>query len=155
MALSTRSSPPKCGSGRIHKLRSKGLSQVKLGPISMTTQRFRTQTNLRSNVDPVSNVPERRRPEPSQSQADRPRRGRPASNSLRWSHAIATDFRKESRASTQRRWPDGRIPRPASLGEADRPHLVASSALPWHERQAQLPYLRATEAHLRTDHRLV
>ena len=113
MALSTRSSPPKCGSGRIHKLRSKGLSQVKLGPISMTTQRFRTQTNLRSNVDPESNVSERRRPEPSQSQADRPRRGRPASNCHRWSYATVTDLQRRSRTSLQRRWPCGHIPRPA------------------------------------------
>ena len=142
MALSTRSSPPKCGSGRIHKLRSKGLSQVKLGPISMTTQRFRTQTDLRSCVHLENNVPEQRKPELSQSQADRPRRGRPASNYLSWSHATATDFRKESRPSTQRWWPDGRIPRPAGLGEAGRPHLAASDALPWRERQAQLPYCR-------------
>ena len=141
MALSTRSSPPKCGSGRIHKSRPKGLNQVNLGPTPMTTQRFRTQTNLRSNVDPVSNVPERRRPEPSQSQADRPRRGRPASNSLRWSHAIATDFRRRSRAFTQRRWPYGHIPRPARLGVAGRPHLAASEAPPWHGRQAQQTYV--------------
>ena len=125
--------------------------------------------------------------------------GRPASNYLRWSHAIATNFRKESRASTQRRWPDGRIPRPTGLGEAGRPltasvgatqppptsgrnpehplkgggqmaaspgrpaglgkagqaHLAASSALPWRERQAQLPYLCTTDAQLRTNHGVV
>ena len=144
--LSTRSSSPKCGLG---------LNQVELGPNPMTTRRFRTQTNLRSNVDPVSNVPERRRLELSQRQADRPKGDQSASNCFHSSHATATDFRKESRASTQRRWPDGRIPRPASLGEADRPHLVASSALPWHERQAQLPYLCTTEAQLSTDHRVM
>ena len=101
-------------------------------------------------MDPVSNVLEGRRPEPSQSQA-----GRPASNCFRWSHAIAIDFRRRCRASTQRRWPDGHIPRPAGLGEAGRPHLAATDALPWRERQAQLPYLRATDAHLSTDHRIV
>ena len=111
MALSTRSSPPKCGSGRIHKSRPKCLNQVELGPNPMTTQRFRTQTDLRSSVHLQNDVPEQQKPEPSQSQADRPRRGRPASNYLYWSHATTTDFRKESRASTQRRWPDGRIPR--------------------------------------------
>ena len=151
MALSTRSSPPKCGSGRIHKLRLKGLSQVKLGPISMTTQRFRTQTNLRSNVDPVSNVPERRRPEPRQSQAGRPRRGRPASNCLRWSHATATDFRRRSRASIQRRWPYGRISRSAGLGEAGRPYSAASRAPSSRGRQAHRLYLRATNAKSSTD----
>ena len=147
--LSTRSSSHQCGSGRIHKSRSKGLNQVELSPNPMTTRRFRTQLNLRSNV------PERRRPEPSQSQASRPRRNRPASNSLRWSHATATDFRRRSRASTQRRRLDGRIPRTAGLGEASRPHLAASDVLPWHERQAQLPYQRATNAQLTTDHRVV
>ena len=155
MALSTRSSPPKCGSGRIHKSRPKGLNQVELGPNPMTTQRFRTQTNLRSNVDPESNVSERRRPEPSQSQADRPRRGRPASNYLRWSHATAPDLRRESRASTQRRWPDGRIPRPVGPEEAGRPHLAASGALPWRERQAQPSYLCTTDAQLSTDPEVV
>ena len=39
--------------------------------------------------------------------------GRPASNCLCWSYATTTDFRRRSRASTQRRWPDGHIPRPA------------------------------------------
>ena len=81
--------------------------------------------------------------------------GRPASNCIRWSHATATDFRRRSRASTQRRWQDGHIPRPAGLGEAGRPHQAASTALPWRGRQAQLPYLRATNAQLSTDHRVV
>ena len=131
MALSTRSSSPKCGLGRIHKSRPKGLNQVELGPNPMTTRRFRTQTNLRSNVDLVSNMPERQRLEPSQSQADQPRGGRSASNYLHWSHATATDLRRESRASTRRWWPDGHIPRPARLGEAGRPHLEASGAGSW------------------------
>ena len=128
MILSLRTSQHKGGSGKIHKLRSKGLNQVKMGSIPITNQRIKTQTDLRSNVHPVNNVPMLRRPEPSQSQAGRPRRGRSASNYLRWSHATATDLRRESRASTQRRWPDGRIPRPAGLGEAGRPHLAASGA---------------------------
>ena len=121
MALSTRSSSPKCGSGRIHKSRPKGLNQVELGPNPMTTRRFRTQTNLRSNVDPMSNVPKRRRLKPSQSQANRPWGGQQASNCLCWSHATTTDFRKESRASTQRRWPDGHIPRLAGRPTGGRP----------------------------------
>ena len=155
MILSLRTSQHKGGSGKIHKLRSKGLNQVKMGSIPITNQRIETQTDLSSNVDPVNNVLERRRPEPSQSQADRPRRGRPASNYLRWSHATAPDLRRESRASTQRRWPDGRIPRPVGLGEAGRPHLVASGALPWRERQAQLPYLCTIDAQLSTNHGVV
>jgi len=155
MILSPRTSQLKGGSGKIHKLRSKGLNQVKMGSIPITNQRIETQTGLSSNVDPVNNVLERQRPEPSQSQADRPRRGRPASNYLHWSHATATDLRRESRASTRRWWPDGHIPRLAGLGEADWPHLATSGALPWHERQAQLPYLRTTDAQRSTDHRVV
>ena len=63
--LSSRTSQLKGGSGKIHKLRSKGLNQVKMGSIPITNQRIKTQTNLRSNVHPVNNVPEQRRPEPS------------------------------------------------------------------------------------------
>jgi len=70
MVLSTRSSSHKYGSGRIHKSRPKCLNQVELGPNPVTTRRIRTHLNLRSNMGLVSNVPERRRPEPSQSQAD-------------------------------------------------------------------------------------
>ena len=83
-----------------------------------------------------SNKSVQREPEPSQSQAGRPRRGRPASNCHRWSYATATDLQKQSRASLQRQWPRGHIPRLAGLGEAGRPYLAASEALPWHGRQA-------------------
>ena len=123
MILSPRTSQLKGGSGKIHKLRSKGLNQVKMGSIPRTNQRIETQTRLSSNVDPVNNVLERQRPEPSQSQADRPSRGRPASNHLHWSHTTATNLRRESRASTQRRWPDGCIPRPA--GPTWRPLVLS------------------------------
>ena len=116
MALSTRLSSHQCGSGRIHKSRPKGLNQVELSPNPMTTQRFRTQLNLRSNVGLESNVPEKQKPKPSQSQAGRPRRGRPASNYHRWGYATSTDLRRRSRAFTQRRWPYGHIPRPAGIG---------------------------------------
>ena len=94
-------------------------------------------------------------PEPSQSQAGRPRRGRPASNYHRWSYATSTYFERRSRASLQRRWPRGHIPRPAGLGEAGRPHMAAAAALPWHGRQAQRTYLRATDAQPSTDFRIV
>ena len=82
MILSTKTSQLKGGSSKIHKLRSKGLNQVKMGSMPITNQRIETQTGLRSNVDPVNNVPERRRPERSQSQADRPRRGQPLTTSV-------------------------------------------------------------------------
>ena len=148
--LSPRLRSHQCGSVRIHKSRPRGLNQVELSPNPMTTRRLRTQLNLRSNVGLECNVPERWKHEPNQSQA-----GRPASNCRRWSRATVTDFRRRSRASTQRQWPNGDIPRPAGLGEAGRPHLVASDALPWRERQAQLPHLHTTDAQLSTDHRVV
>ena len=119
-----------CGLGKFHKSRTKGLNQVELSPNPTTTRRFRTQLNLRSNMGLKSNVPEQQKPEPSQSQAGRPRRGRSAPNCRRWSYATATDLRRRSRASLQRRRPHGHIPRPAGLGEAGRPHLATSEAPP-------------------------
>jgi len=146
MALSTRSSSPKCGSGRIHKSRPKGLNQVELGPNPMTTRRFRTQTNLRSDVEPVSNVPERRRLKPSQSQADRPWGATqpPPTSGRNPEHPLKGGGQMAATPG-----------RPAGLGEAGRLHLASSGALPWHERQGQLPYLRTTDAQLSTDHRVV
>ena len=89
----------------------------------MTTQGIKAQFNRRSNMGQVINMSVQNEPKPSQSQAGRPRRGWPASNYHRWSHATATDFLRGSRASLQRRWPCGHIPRPAGLGEAGRPHI--------------------------------
>ena len=100
--LSPRSRSYQCGSSRIHKSRPKGLNQVKLSPNPKTTRRFRTKLNLRSNMGLESNVPERRKPKPSQSQAGRPRRGRPASNCHRWGCATSTDLRRRSRVFTQK-----------------------------------------------------
>jgi hypothetical protein len=151
MILSTKTSQLKGGSSKIHKLRSKGLNQVKMGSILITNQRIKTQPDLRSSVHLVNNVPVRKRPEPSQSQADRPRRGQPASNYLRWSHVTATDLRKQSQTSTQRRWPDGRVLRPAGLGEASRPHSAVSRASASRGRQAHRLYLRVTNAKSSSD----
>ena len=151
MILSTKTSQLKGGSSKIHKLRSKGLNQVKMGSILITNQRIKTQPDLRSSVHLVNNVPERKRAKPCQSQADRPRRGRPASNYLCWSHATATDLMKQSQTSTQRRWPDGRNPRLAGLGEAGRPYSAASRAPASRGRQAHRLYLCATDAKSSTD----
>ena len=54
-------------------MRLEGLNQVKLGPATVTNQRVKAQTNVRSDVQLVINVTEQRRLETSQSQADRPR----------------------------------------------------------------------------------
>ena len=73
LVLSTRTSQPKGVLCTNHKSRPKGLNQVKLGPIPGTNQRVKTQTDLRNNVQLVTNVTEQRRPETSQTQANRPR----------------------------------------------------------------------------------
>ena len=75
-----------------------------------------------------------------------PEGGRPACNYQHSGHATNTDLRKQSRTSVQRRWPDGRTPRPAGLGEAGRPHLAVSHAPASRGRQAHRPYLRKTDA---------
>ena len=64
----------------IHELRPKGLNQVEWRSKPVTTQRIRAQFNLRSNMGQVINKSVQNEPEPSQSQAGRPRRGRLAPN---------------------------------------------------------------------------
>ena len=144
-----------CGFGKFHKIRPRGLNQVELRPNPVITRRIRAQFNLRSNVGLESNMSVQQEPEPSQSQAGRPRRGRPTSNCHRWSYATSTDPKRRSRASLQRRWPLGHIPRPDGLGEAGRAHLAASATLHWRGRQAQQTYLCATDAQSSTDLRVV
>ena len=60
---------------------------------------------------------------------EEPEGGRPARTCLLSGNASYTDSRRQSGTSTQRRWPDGQNPRPAGLGEAGRPHSVATQAL--------------------------
>ena len=70
---------------------------------------------------------------------------RPAYNLKHSGNATNTDLLKQSRASVQRRWPDGRDPRPASLGEASRPHFVVSHArLCVEDKHTDLTYLQLT-----------
>jgi hypothetical protein len=57
---------------------------------------------------------------------EEPEGGRPAWTCLLSGNASYTDSRRQSGTSTQRRWPDGQNPRPAGLGEAGRPHSVAT-----------------------------
>ena len=124
--------PYQDGFCKSHKKGPKGLNQVEWRSKFATTQGIKAQFNRRSNMGQEINVSVQNEPETSQSQA-----GRPASNCRRWSHATATDFQRTSRASLQRRWPRSHIPRPAGLGEAGRPHMSASDALPCRGRQAQ------------------
>ena len=89
-------------------------------------------------------------------QNQRPRwaRGRPAGLAIATvnRNQLPADSRRRLEPLSERRWTRGGIPRPASLGEAGRPHLAASEALPWRVRQAQLTYLCATNAQPSTDH---
>ena len=63
---------------KCHKSRPKGEHQVQLGPLSVTNKSTITRTDLRSNTWPLINMTEQRRAEMCQSQANRPRWGRPA-----------------------------------------------------------------------------
>ena len=58
---------------KYHKSRSKGMHQVQLGPFSVTRQSIETQTDLRTNVQHVTNMAEQWTVKMNQSQADRPR----------------------------------------------------------------------------------
>jgi len=82
--------------------------------------------------------------------AGHPQAGWP-STCTRQSHATHTDTTRRSGASRRRWWPDGHIPRPASLGKAGRPHLEATQAQPSRGSQAQPPYLLTTDANCFTD----
>ena len=54
-----------------YELRPKAIYQVHLGPHSVTNHSTKTQTDLRTNVQHVTNMTEQRTAEASQSQADR------------------------------------------------------------------------------------
>ena len=58
---------------KCHQFRPKGVHQVQLGPLLVTSKSIKTQTNLRRNVQLMINVTEQRRAEMCQSWADRPR----------------------------------------------------------------------------------
>ena len=64
------------GFNKIHKIEPKGLNQVKLRSKPVTTRRTRVQFNLWNNLGPENNKSVQPEPEPSQSQAGWPRRGR-------------------------------------------------------------------------------
>ena len=72
VTMSTNPSQSNLVPSKIHKQRPKGLSNGKLGPHSVSKCSFRTQTDLRDNIQPSTNVLEQRAAEASQSQAGRP-----------------------------------------------------------------------------------
>ena len=63
---------------KYNQSRSKGMYQVHSGPQSVTNHSTKARTDLRSITRPWINVTRQRRTETCQSQADRPRWGRPA-----------------------------------------------------------------------------
>ena len=56
-----------------HKLKLKGIHQVRMGPLSVTNYTTKTQTDSRRNIQHVVNMTEQRTTEASQSQAGQPR----------------------------------------------------------------------------------
>ena len=90
-----------------------------------------------------------RRAEGGQPLAGRPRPGRPAHNCLISDQANATDFIRQSGASTERRHQIDGDPRPAGLGEAGRPGLSAPCVQPSREvtnRHVCSPQVEVTTA---------
>ena len=109
-------------------------------------KRATTQYQLRSRavIHHQGKSPERRRYVGATEGRLGPEGGRPAYNLKRSGNAMTTDLLKQSRASVQRRWPDGRNPRLA--GRGGRPHSAASRVPASRGRQAHRPYLLTTDA---------
>jgi len=76
--MSTNPSQSNLVPSKIHKQRPKGLSNGRLGPLSVSKCSFKTQTALSKNVQPLIDASVKRRAERSQTQAGRPKGGRPA-----------------------------------------------------------------------------
>ena len=78
LIMSTNPSQSNLVPSKIHKQRPKGLSNGRLGPLSVSKRSFKTKTTLSKNVQPLIDASVKRRAERSQTQASRPRGGRPA-----------------------------------------------------------------------------
>src|SRR6185369_16260752 len=76
--MSTNPSQSNLVLSKIQKQRPKGLSNGRLGPLSVSKRSFKTQTALRKNVQPLIDASVKRRAERSQTQAGRPKGGQPA-----------------------------------------------------------------------------
>ena len=118
--LSTRASQSNGVSYKNHKLRPKGLNQVKSGPFAVTNKSTKTQTNLRSNIQPSINVTEQWRDEMCQ-----------MARSLGWPASAATGL-QASRGSQAHRlhllpcdanWITGQIPTLEYYKRSSTPHF--------------------------------
>ena len=90
-----------------------------LGKIEEFCAMIRAQDNhpSKSDLQPLRSVSVQQRAEIP------PEPGRPAQTTPVEETVFCTDPQRASGASTRRRWPNGRNPRQASLGEAGRPHF--------------------------------
>ena len=131
MVLSTLSSKAQVLDTRTINQDRKACTKSNWVHISVTNHSTKTQTDLRSITRPWINVTRQRRAEMCQSQADRPRWGRPAKETRGKRRAVHNRLKERIQAIQWRSVPDGAIPRPAGLGEAGRPHLSSTGAPPW------------------------
>ena len=77
---------------KVHKQRSKGLSNGRLGPHSVSKLSFKTQTDLSKNVEPLIDASVKWRAEMSQTQAVRP------INHVFWTQSFSTDLQERIQA---------------------------------------------------------
>ena len=105
---------------KCHKLRLKGIHQVRMGPPSVTSQPIKTQTDLRRNVQHVINMIEQRTAEESP--------GRPLTVTVKAMQLLPTSRLNQEHPR------EGGAKSTATLG---RPHLSSSGALPSRGSQAE------------------
>ena len=109
-----------CGLHKCHKLRPKGVHQVQLGPLLVTSKSIKTQTDLRRNVQHVINMIEQRTAEESP--------GRPLTVTVKAMQLLPTSRLNQEHPR------EGGAKSTATLG---RPHLSSSGALPSRGSQAE------------------
>ena len=140
--MSTNPSQPNFVPSKIHKQRPKGLSNGRLGPLSVSKRSFKTKTALSKNVQSLIDASVKQRAERGKPRlAGLGEAGRP-NNHVLWTQSSSTDFQETIQAVHKKpvaRWWDP---------QAGRPHFVASQAQIWRGSSAQL---RATDASSNTD----
>ena len=108
---------------KVHKQRSKGLSNGRLGPHSVSKLSFKTQTDLSKNVEPLIDASVKWRAEMSQTQAVRP------INHVFWTQSFSTDLQEPIQAVHKKsvaKWWNPQAGRPK--GGRLAPHFSVSSS---------------------------
>ena len=119
--MSTNPSQSNLFLSKIHKQTPKGLSNGRLGPLSVSKRSFKTQTALSKNVHPLIIKPVKWRAETCQLQA-----GRPTNFSVEPTQPPPPSRQDQERPREGRRQTEKILGQPASLGEAGRPHFATS-----------------------------